>query len=177
MPGEPSEHLGVFMNGVVVENDVDELARGYPSLNRIEEADELLVPVLLHATAEHGALEHVESGEERGRAVTLVVMGHGPTFAGLERQAGLGAVERLDLGFLVDREHDRMGGRAHVEADNIGDLLSQGGIAGALEGCRRCGCRRSASQMRWTAPRCRADTARAGAHRGSSSGAPSAAGS
>jgi hypothetical protein len=29
------------------------------------------------------AIEHVEGGEKRGRAVALVVMGHGPATAGL----------------------------------------------------------------------------------------------
>ena len=47
--------------------------------------------------------EHVERGEQGGRAVALVVVGHGPAFSGLQRQAGLGAVERLDLALLVDR--------------------------------------------------------------------------
>ena len=44
--------------------------------NGVEEADELLVPVLLHAAAEHGALEQVESGEQCSRAVTLRARNH-----------------------------------------------------------------------------------------------------
>ncbi len=54
---------------------------------------------LLHAAADHGAVEDVEGGEQGGGAVALVVVGHGAAFAGLHRQAGLGAVERLDLAF------------------------------------------------------------------------------
>ena len=61
-------------------------------------------------------------------------MGHGATFAGLHRQAGLGAVERLDLRFLVDRDDDGMDGRVHVEADDIFDLFSEGRVGGRLEG-------------------------------------------
>src|SRR5277367_6049747 len=56
-----------------------------------------------------------------GRAVALVVMGHRPAFSGLERQARLRAVERLDLALLVDR-------------DDVLDLLGELGIVGALEG-------------------------------------------
>ena len=79
-------------------------------------------------------VEDIERGEQRGRAVALVVMGHRPAFSGLERQARLRAVERLDLAFLVDRNHDRMLGRIHVEADDVLDLLGELGIVGALEG-------------------------------------------
>jgi hypothetical protein len=45
-------------------------------LDGIEEADELLVPVALHVSADNGAVEHVESSEQRGRTVTFVVVGH-----------------------------------------------------------------------------------------------------
>jgi len=61
-------------------------------------------------------------------------VGHGAAFAGLHRQAGLGAVERLDLRFLVDRDDDGMERRVHVEADDIFDLFSEGRVGGGLEG-------------------------------------------
>ena len=61
-------------------------------------------------------------------------MGHRPAFSGLERQAWLRAVERLDLALLVDRDDHRVLGRVHVEADNVLDLLGELGIVGALEG-------------------------------------------
>ena len=68
----------------------------------LRKRDELLMGVLAHASAEHRAVEHVEGGEQGGGAVSLVIVGHGAALAGLERQAGLGAVERLDLRFLVN---------------------------------------------------------------------------
>ena len=71
------------------------------ALNLVEEANEL-VPVLLHAAADHAAVEHVERREQRRRAVALVVMRHGAAASRLQRQPRLGAVERLDLAFLVD---------------------------------------------------------------------------
>jgi hypothetical protein len=81
---------------------MDELAGRDLALDRIEEPDELLMPVAPHGAADDPALEHVESREQRGRAVALVAMGHRPAAAGFERQPRLGAVERLDLRFLVD---------------------------------------------------------------------------
>ena len=63
----------------------------------------------LIAVTDDGALQDVERGEQRGGAVALVVEGHGARLAALHRQARLGPVERLNLGFLVDREDHRMG--------------------------------------------------------------------
>jgi hypothetical protein len=59
---------------------------------------------------------YVEGGERRGRAVTFLVVGHRTGAALLHRQTGLGAVERLDLALLIDREDDGMGGRIDIEA-------------------------------------------------------------
>ena len=67
------------------------------------------MPVTLPAAADNAAFQHVEGGEQRGGAVALVVVGDGAAAAALERQARLGAVERLDLGLLIDRKHDGMG--------------------------------------------------------------------
>ena len=41
--------------------------------------------------------------------VALVIMGHGASPAALHQQAGLGAIKRLDLAFLVDRENHGVG--------------------------------------------------------------------
>jgi dihydroxyacetone kinase len=106
------------------------LPAGTSRLDGVEEADELLMAVALHVAADDGAVEHVERGEQRGRAVALVVMGHGAGAALLHRQAGLGAVERLDLALLVDRQHDGMGRRIDVEADDVASFSAK---AGSLE--------------------------------------------
>ena len=56
-----------------------------------EEADELLVAMVLHVAADDGAIEDVESCEQRGGAVTFVVVRHRPGAAWLHRQSRLGA--------------------------------------------------------------------------------------
>src|SRR5215207_4211655 len=111
---EPGDHLRVLVGGVVVEDDVDELTGRHRRVEGVEETDELLVPMALHAAAEDGAVEHVEGGKQGGGAVALVVIGHGAGPALLQRQAGLGAVEGLDLALLVDRQHHRMRRRVDV---------------------------------------------------------------
>jgi hypothetical protein len=72
-------------------------------LNGVKEANEFLMAMALHVAADHRAIEHVERREQRRRTVSLIVVRHGPGAALLQRQTGLGAVERLNLAFFVDR--------------------------------------------------------------------------
>src|SRR4030081_1683659 len=73
--------------------------------------------------ADDGAVKDVEGCEQRGGAVTFVVVRHRPGTARLHRQTRLGAVERLDLALLVDREDDRMGARIDAEAADAFEFL------------------------------------------------------
>ena len=95
--------------------------------------------VALHAAADDAAVEHIEGGEQGGRAMALVVMGHGGALARFERQPGLTAVEGLDLALLIDRQHDRVGRRVHVQPDDVAQLVGERRIAGALEGSNAVG--------------------------------------
>ena len=102
---------------------MDGLVRRHLALDAVEEADELLMAVALHVLPDDRSIQNVERREQRGRAVAFVVMGHGAGAALLHRQAGLGAVECLDLRLLVDRQHHRMGRWTDIQADDIGDLF------------------------------------------------------
>ncbi len=131
MSPEPGAHLGVLVDGVVVQDGVDDLASRNLRLDGVQEADELLMAVALHAVADDLALQHVECGEQGGRAVALVVVGHGPGPALLQRQSRPGAVQGPDLGLLVDRQNDGVGWRVDIEptmsrtlAANCGSLDS-----------------------------------------------------
>ena len=117
--GEPAQHLGMLVSSVVVEDDVDHLAGRHRALDGVEEADEFLVPVALHAWADDGAVEHVEGGEQGRGAVAFVVQGQGARFALFHGQARRGPIERLDLAFLVHGQHDRMGRRIDVQTDDV----------------------------------------------------------
>jgi hypothetical protein len=66
-------------------------------------------------------------------AVPLVVVGHGSGAALLERQAGLGPVERLDLALFVDGKDDGVRRRIDVEPDDVVQLVDEGRVVGQLE--------------------------------------------
>ena len=61
----------MLVGGVVVEDGVDDLAGGNLALDGVQEADELLMAMALHAAADYGSVEHVERGEQGGGAVRL----------------------------------------------------------------------------------------------------------
>src|SRR5450759_3224063 len=99
------------------------------------------------------AVEDVKGGEQCGRAVTFVVVGHRPGAALLHRQTGLGAVERLDLAFFIDREDDGMGGRVDIETDDVAQLVDEARVGRELElfhPVRLQAMRAPDGQMRWT---------------------------
>ena len=89
--------------------------------------------VALHVAADDGAVEHVQGGEQGRGAVPLVVVRHRAGPALLQRQARLGAVERLDLALLVDRQHDGVGRRIDVEPDDVAQLGGELRVVGELE--------------------------------------------
>ena len=133
MPIEPFADLRMLMGRVVVEDDVDGPVGGDLSLDLVEEADELLMPMLLHAAPDDLAFEDVEGGEQGSGAVALIVVGHGGGAPLLQRQARLSAVERLDLALLIDREHDGMLRRIDIEPDHVMQLIDEVGIIREFE--------------------------------------------
>jgi len=72
------------------------------------------MPMALHVAADDGSVEHVHGREQHGPAVPLI-MGHGSSAALLHQQAGLSAIEGLDLALFVDAEHD--GERRRIDID------------------------------------------------------------
>ena len=133
MACQPGLYLSVPVGGVVVDDRMDQLARRHLAFDGIEEADELLVPVSLHAATDHRTFQHVQCGEQRRRSMAFVVVGHGAAAAGFQRQSRLGTVERLDLALFVDRQHHRVGGRIEIKADDIRHFLSELRSTRALE--------------------------------------------
>jgi len=133
MPPQPGGDPRVFVSPVVVHDQMEiEMGRRL-GVDLLEEPDELLVPMARHAVADDIAIKQAQCGEQGRRAVACVVMRQGPTAAFLHRKAWLGAVEGLDLAFLVDREHQGLVRRIEVEPDYVVELLDKLFVAAKLE--------------------------------------------
>src|SRR5882757_8539569 len=150
MPVQPLTHLWMLVGGVVVEDHVHDFFYRHLRLNGVQEADELLETMALHTLANDLAFEDIESSEQRRGAMALVVVGHRAGSAFLHRQAGLGAVQRLDLRFFIDREDDGMGGRIDIKPDNVAQLVDEPRVVGKLELMDPVRLETSVRQMRWT---------------------------
>ncbi|MCY1410468.1 hypothetical protein D9M71_258370 [compost metagenome] len=89
------------------------------AVDLLQEGQGLLGPVSLGDATDDLARQDVKGGIQTGRAVALAVMRPSLDLPGLERQHGLGAIQRLDLRFLVNRQHQRVVGRIQVQPDHI----------------------------------------------------------
>jgi hypothetical protein len=145
---QPFDHLGMLVGGVVVEDGVDGHAGRDLALDGVQEADELLMPVAPHAAADDFAFQHVEGGEQGGRAMSHVVVGHGPGPALLQGQIWLGAIQGLDLRLLIDAEDDGVGRRIDIESGDARTLAAKLGSLDSLKVRMRCGAKPWTRQMR-----------------------------
>ena len=76
---------------------------------------------------------HIESSEQGGDAMTLIVMGSSLDLAGSHRQQRLRAIKRLDLGLFIDAKHQSALRRVKVEANDVAHFLNKLRIGRELE--------------------------------------------
>src|ERR1700689_2275270 len=115
MADQPVLHRGGLVGGVVVADQVQVQAGGGGGVDGLEELQELLVPVLAVVGGDDLAGGDVERGEQAGRAVADVVVAAPGRRSRQDRQAGGGAVNRLDLGLLIHAQDRGVLGRVHVQ--------------------------------------------------------------
>ena len=125
-----------LVSGVIVHDDVDVQPLRDTPVDLLQEVEELPGPVASVALADDAARGDVEGCEERGRAVTLVVVCAALGHARQHRQDRLCAIECLDLALFIDTEHQRAVRRRQIEAYDVADLVHEQRIAGELEGLR-----------------------------------------
>lgn len=138
------------LNGFEIDHSLDRLALRFLTIDGVEEADEIPVPVALHAAANDRPVQRVERCKQRRRAMPDIIMRHRGAAAELEWQAALGAVRRLDLALFGDAQHDSMGQRRGINAHHIDQLVSGYRSRKRLKLPTRCGLRSCARQMRCT---------------------------
>ena len=133
MPVEPLTDLRVLVRRVIIEDHMHRLAGGNLSLDGVEEANELLMPMALHVTAYDRAIENVQRGKQRCCSVPFVVMRHGSGAPLLQRQARLRSVERLYLALLVYRKHNGVRRWIYIKPYDIAQFIDKFRIVRELE--------------------------------------------
>ena len=123
------------MGGVIVDDGVNRLSSGNLLLDDIEEANELLMAMALHVAADHRAVEDVHRGEQRRRAVALIVVRHGSGASTLlQRQSGLVCGQAPEI-WLFRRPTGRWRARAdrHRARRDVAQFVDEARIVGQLE--------------------------------------------
>lgn len=134
MPPQPGLHARVLVRPVIVHDEMQiEFGRGV-AIDLFEKAQELLMPMARHTVADHLAVEQAEGRKQGCRAVACAVVSHRSTTAFLQRQTRLGAIEGLDLTFLVDAQHKGFVRGIEIQANDIVELLDKVFVAAELEG-------------------------------------------
>ncbi len=64
MAGEPGAHFGMLVDGVIVEDRVDQFAGWHRGLDPVQKTDEFLVAVARHTLADDTAVEDIECREQ-----------------------------------------------------------------------------------------------------------------
>ena len=131
--GEPGFDFGVLVGGVVVDDQMDIEIVGHVGIDVTQEREEFLVSVAFLALADDLAAGDVQGGEQRCGAVSDVIMRDTFDIAQAHGQHGLGAIQRLHLGFLIDAQDHRVVGRIEVKAHDITHFFDEEGIVGDLE--------------------------------------------
>ncbi len=131
---QPGLHLGGFVRGEVVQDQVHVQLDRHVAVNDPQEAHEVLGGVSIPTVGQHLPGGDVEGRIQVGGAVALVVVGHGSRSARPHGQSWLGPVQGLALGLLVDAEHHSALGRVQVQPHHVHQLLFEGRIIGDLEG-------------------------------------------
>ena len=130
---QPESYLGVFVGGIVVDDQMDIKASRYGLIDAFEKLKKFLMTVACLALRQDGAGGDVESGKQGGGAMANVVVGHSFDVSKSHGQHGLGPVEGLNLRLLIDRQHDRVVRRVQIEPHHIPYFFNEERIAGELE--------------------------------------------
>ena len=148
--GEPRFDRRGFVSCVVVEHQVDVEIGRRGLLDRGQELAEFDRPMTLVAAADDSAGGDVQGGEQRSRAVALVVVAASLDLTRPHRQQRLGAVERLDLRLFIDAQHQGAVGRIDIKPDNVAHLVDKQRVGRQFEGLGAVRFRPKARQIRPT---------------------------
>ncbi len=123
----------MFIGGVVIADQV-KLAVGRNGL--VDEAEKLepfLVAMASLAQAKDLAIGRIQRGEQSGRAVAFVVVGHGGAAPALPAAGRAGYDQRFNLALLVGAQHQRVLRRIEIQANDVFQLLGERRIVADLE--------------------------------------------
>jgi hypothetical protein len=149
---QPSQCLWLLPGGVScrARNGIGLPRRDFV-LDGVEVADEFAVSVALHPAADLHSIEHAERSDHSVDAMTFIVVRHGLSAPGIDRQTRLRVVDYLDLTFhraKVPRHRPGIG----LKANHVSALAGKAGIAQEFEGTHAMRLQLAGPPTRYVAP-------------------------
>src|ERR1019366_243343 len=111
----------------------------------IEKSAELARAMTTMQLSQHAAAGHVESSEQNGGAVALVIVAAAFDLSGAHGQQRRGALQCLNLALLVHAQHQGTVGRMEVEADDVANFVDKQRVAAQLESVAAMGLQRKSA--------------------------------
>ena len=102
-------------------------------IDALQETDELLMAMTWQTVPDDTTIEHAECREQCRSAVAFVIVCHRTATTTFYRKAGLGAIQCLDLRFLVYAQDERLVRRIQVQPHHIVELLDEMLVPAQLE--------------------------------------------
>src|SRR6266498_1392271 len=130
---QPRPDDRMFVRAVVVTDQMD-LPAPVLSVEDLQEGEELLVRVPSEASLGDFAGGHFQSREQTRGAVPDVVVSHSGGEAWADRQDRLCSIQRLNLRFLINAEHQGLFWRVQIEPDDVRHLAIKLRVRAELEG-------------------------------------------
>jgi len=131
---QPSLHFGMFVGGVVVDDQVQlKMLRRF-SIDLFEKLQPFLMPMLIFNAADQAPLKIVQSREQRDGAMAHIIVRLRADMADPQRQPRLGTLKGLHLAFFIAAEHQSLVRWVQVEADNVPKFLFEVRVIGQFEG-------------------------------------------
>src|SRR5579859_4114616 len=103
VPAQPALDPRMLVPGIVIADDVNLLVLLDSLIDQAQKLQPLMMTMPLLAQPIDLPGSSIESGKQGCSAIALVIVRHGLTATFLHRQAGLSAVQGLDLALFIDR--------------------------------------------------------------------------
>lgn len=137
MFSQPSLDCSGFVGRTVVQKHMEIQLDRRVDMNLSKKIQERLGPVPLGDPHHYFTSHDVERGVQACRAMALVIMGSPLNLPEPKLQHWLSTIQRLDLGFLVNRKHHGVVRRAQIDTDHICGLRSDAARThGHEQGCQ-----------------------------------------
>ena len=133
MAGEPRSDFGMLVSRVVVGDQVQFKIGRHISIEMFQKAQEFLVAMARLALGDDPAVDDVQCREERGSAVTIVIVSHSLDITEPHWQHWLGALQGLHLALLIHAQYQRVVRRIKIKPNDVADLFDEERVGGELK--------------------------------------------